>query len=229
MPTLLSLSFSHSKQYKLLTDGKPTSISLDRVAKLEALDFAWNAQQAAWKRHMEELAAFKKMHGHCHVPLAHKKFPNLGLWVKEQRRHYTLLKQGRPSHMTPERAKELDEAGFCWDTHEATWLERFRQLKDYKERHGDCLVPAQWAPNPKLANWCTHQRRQYKKFVDNKPCHITQPRIDMLNEVEFPWYTTTGRSNEDNSDASSVSSSTTTGSVSESGSLPPRKRHRLLM
>jgi Helicase associated domain len=66
--------------------------------------------------------------GHCHVPLNHTD-PKLGLWVKEQRRHYALLRKGLPSHMTEERAMKLDDIGFCWDTNEATWLERLRELK----------------------------------------------------------------------------------------------------
>lgn len=202
-----------------MTDGKPTSITQDRVAKLEDLDFAWNAQEAAWKRHMNDLKAFKEENGHCHVPLSHTTYPKLGLWVKEQRRHYTLMQQNKASHMTEARAKELNAIGFCWDTHEATWLERLRQLKSYKDRHGDCLVPTHWAVNPKLGTWVNHQRRQYKKFQEGKPCHITEERITQLEEIGFVWDTRAC------DDTSSVGSSSET--ESDSGSLPPRKRHRL--
>lgn len=86
------------------------------------------------------------------VPLNHTKFPKLGLWVKEQRRHYTLMKQGKQSHMTFKRAEELNNIGFCWDTHEATWLERLRELTLYAEKHGDCIVPTNYLENPKVSS-----------------------------------------------------------------------------
>ena len=230
-PRLASWVAEQRKQYKLMTDGKPSSITPERIAKLEELDFAWNAQEAAWKRHIDNLIAFKKEHGHCHVPLVHRNYPKLGLWVKEQRRHYALLQEGKPSHMTEARAKELNDLGFCWDTHEATWLDRLRQIKDYKKQYGDCLVPSHWGPNPKLGTWVNHQRRQYKKFLDGKSCHITQDRIDQLNEIGFHWY-----SRPSDTDASTVNSassniedsSSSSDSESELGSLPPRKRHRFM-
>jgi hypothetical protein len=193
------------------------------------LSFAWNAQEAAWERHMNDLNAFKEEHGHCHVPLSHTTYPKLGLWVKEQRRHFTLMQQGKPSHMTPARARELDEAGFCWDTHEATWLDRLRQLKDYKERHGDCLVPTHWGVNPKLGTWVNHQRHQYKRFMKGKPCHITVERVAALEAIGLRWHT---RAGDRASDRTGDSVSTDTQSDGDSDSercLPPRKRHRLMM
>merc|ERR1712050_200330 len=142
----------------------------------------------AWTRHMTDLRAFRNETGHCHVPLNHMRYPKLGLWVKEQRRHYTLLKQGRQSHMTLERVTELNKVGFCWDTHEATWLERLRELADFKEAHGTTAVPTNYMESPKLGTWVHHQRRQYKKFREGKPCHITAERIQALDRLDFVWY-----------------------------------------
>jgi hypothetical protein len=178
----------YRKQYKLLCDGKQSSITTERVALLNELDFAWNAQEAAWYRHMCDLKKFRAKTGHCHVPLNFRPFPKLGLWVKEQRRHYTLLKQGRQSHMTQARAAELDEIGFCWDTHEATWQERLRELKEYQQRHDKCTIPTNYTQNPKLGTWVHHQRREYRKFKEGKPCHITKERIQALELVGFAWF-----------------------------------------
>lgn len=176
------------KQYKLLTDGKQSSITPERIALLEELNFAWNAQEFAWDRHLSDLKQFRATHGHCHVPLNHPDYPKLGLWVKEQRRHYTLMKQGKPSHMTEERAQDLDKVGFCWDTHEATWLERFKELQQFKEKHGTCIVPTTYNAVPKLGTWVHHQRRQYKKFKEGQACHITEERIRALDSIGFVWY-----------------------------------------
>jgi len=188
-PRLASWVAEQRKQFKLLSDGKQSSITLERISLLNEIDFAWNAQEAAWSRNMNDLKQFRAKHNHCHVPLNHPEFPKLGLWVKEQRRHYTLLKQGKvkQSHMTIERANALDEIGFCWDTHEATWLERLKELTEYKRKYGTCIVPTSYAENPKLGTWVHHQRRQYKKHQEGKPCHITEARIKALDELDFVW------------------------------------------
>jgi hypothetical protein len=63
------------KQYKLLQDGKQSSINEERVRLLDEIDFAWNAQEAAWTRHMSDLRAFREENMHCHVPLNDEKYP----------------------------------------------------------------------------------------------------------------------------------------------------------
>jgi len=136
-----------------MTDGRATSITQRRIDFLEELGFCWNAQQGAWASHLRDLKEFKRVHGHCHCPLDDKQFPKLGLWVKEQRRHYTLMKQGKSSHMNEERCRQLNEINFCWDTHHATWQERLQELADFKAQRGHCSVPTNYHDNAKLATW----------------------------------------------------------------------------
>ena len=176
------------KQYKLLQDGKPSSITPKRIHLLNSLDFAWNAQDAAWDRHMSDLMRYKNEFGDCLVPLDNPDYPKLGLWVKEQRCHFTLKKAGKRSHMTKERQQALESIGFCWDTHEGIWGERVRELREYKEESGHCIVPTSYRKHPKLSSWVHHQRRQFKKFNDGQPCHITLERIRALEELGFVWH-----------------------------------------
>ena len=171
---------------------------------------------------MKDLRTFRKDHGHCHVPLNHPKYPKLGLWVKEQRRHYTLMKQGKQSHMTDDRIAELDTIGFCWDTHEATWLERLRELTEFRESHGSCVVPTSFSENPKLGTWVHHQRRQYKKFKEGLPCHITEERIRALESLGFVWYPRDKNQTQDISDGSDSEHDLS------SLDLRPKKRQRCI-
>jgi hypothetical protein len=89
--------------------------------------------------------------------------------------------------MTPQRVEKLNQVGFCWDTHEATWLERLKELQKYKEECGNLLVPANYPANPRLGTWCHHQRRQYRKFMDGEDCYITAERIKVLENLGFVW------------------------------------------
>ena len=76
------------------------------------------------------------------------------------------------------------------------WLEKVVELHDYRERWGDCLVPKRYAENPKLGNWCSKQRQQYRKFVANEtPCSLTPDRIETLNRIGFVWNATGMNSN----------------------------------
>jgi hypothetical protein len=208
-----------------MKDGKQSCITNERIAMLDELEFAWNAQEAAWYRHMKDLKAFRVQNGHCHVPLNHPEYPKLGLWVKEQRRHYTLMKQGKLSHMTQERTEELDSVDFCWDTHEATWLERIRELSEFRESHGSCVVPTSYTENSKLCTWVHHQRRQYKKFKEGKPCHITEERIRALETLGFVWYPRENK-NQSQDTMSCCSDSSNYESDLSSLDLRPKNRQR---
>jgi Helicase associated domain len=153
---------------------------------LNEIGFAWNAQETAWQRQMSDLQQFHCENGHCNVPIRAKKYPKLGLWVKEQRRHYTLMKQGKPSHMTIERYHQLNAINFCYDTHDSTWNQRLDELREFKKVHGNCIVPTNYKDS-KLATWVHHQRRQFKKMKQGQRSHITEKRINALNEIGFLW------------------------------------------
>jgi len=223
-PRLASWVAEQRKQYKLKKDNKPNSITDERISMLDELNFAWNAQEAAWSRHMTDLASFREETGHCHVPLNHPKYPKLGLWVKEQRRHHTLMRQGKQSHMTEGRIKELERLGFCWDTHEATWLERIRELAEFRALYGHCNVPTNFPQNTKLGIWVHHQRRQHKKFSMGKKCHITKERIQALENLGFSWCPRD--KNQANSDNFSLCSSDNEDRDLSELDLRPQKRCR---
>jgi Helicase associated domain len=178
------------KQYRRSIDGKAaSSITPERIQLLNELGFSWNAHESAWRRQLEAFEAFREEYGHSHVPLNHDKYPKLGLWTKEQRRHYSLMKQGKPSHMTQDRVDALDRIGFVWDTHDAIFSEHLRELAEYKAENGNCAVPASYPMNSKLASWCQYQRRQYKLFKEGKQGHgyLTRERIKALDKLEFVW------------------------------------------
>ena len=70
---------------------------------------------------------------------------------------------------------------------EEQWKQRLKELKAYKKKHGDCLIPYNYEQNPKLGYWVSRQRKEYKKWLRGVHAKITQDRIDQLNEIDFVW------------------------------------------
>lgn len=102
-------------QYKLKLDGKRTSLSAERQQNLEEVGFVWDPHAALWEARRAELVEYKKREGKCNVPCRYAKNPQLGMWVRSQRREYKLLRDGQMSRLTPERYRLLDEMGFVWE------------------------------------------------------------------------------------------------------------------
>lgn len=67
------------------------------------------------------------------------------------------------------------------------WLTRYNELKRYKQVHGHCCVPQDVQEHKQLSAWVRTQKQQYKLMKEGKHCHMSQPRVDLLNEIEFEW------------------------------------------
>ncbi|KAL7460012.1 hypothetical protein ACHAXS_000481, partial [Conticribra weissflogii] len=52
-----------------------------------------------WRIRYDELVQYKEEFGDCLVPQRYERNPELGTWVRTQRRHYKLMIEGRPSSM----------------------------------------------------------------------------------------------------------------------------------
>lgn len=72
-------------------------------------------------------------------------------------------------------------------SNERKWMERFEELKLYKEKHGDCLVPYKFAENPQLGNWVKVQRREYNNLKLGKRTQTNEFRIRTLEDLGFIW------------------------------------------
>lgn len=123
------------------------------------------------------------------------------------------------ARLSQDRKDKLDALGFVWslrskriDDH---WETMFQQLKAYKEKHGDCLVPSRYEENQKLGKWVETQRYEYTKLqraasgaVESKEAReeadavaaaaaqgkprssqprLTEERLQRLNSIGFEW------------------------------------------
>jgi len=147
----------------------------------------WNS---LWNEQFELLKQYKNHHGDCLVPKSYttRDGVHLGKWVDNQRLQYKNFQKGKKSALTQERIEKLESIGFVWEV-QSQWNGQFKLLQQYKNDHGDCLVPRRCTTSAgtNLGRWVNTQRQQYKKFEEGKPSHMTQERIDKLESIGFVW------------------------------------------
>jgi len=69
----------------------------------------------------------------------------------------------------------------CLDAIGEQWFERYGQLVAYKQKHGNCDMPARWDENQKLATWVVNQRVLQRDGV------LESEKVELLNRLAFKW------------------------------------------
>lgn len=170
----------------------PSSASIEsqlsaNIQKQRKRETSYKSHSEKWNLKFRDLLQFRRRFSHCHVPLDWPQNPSLPHWIKHQRYQYKAKLEGKRSTMTPARQKALDDLGFVWDAHRATWEERYNELVIFREVHGHCNVPCRFETNPKLSTWMKCQRRQYKLRVQGGKSHMTPERMGKLSRIGFVW------------------------------------------
>lgn len=178
---------------------KSNKLEAGQIAMLDGLAFDWSPKNrgmapdnVAWQKMLSALESYKAEHGHCRVPAGWSNNPKLANWVASQRQH---KKHG---DLKPERIAALDKIGFEWSlgkgsvqvsrekyvvtlTAEKLWEGKFQALQQYKQSHGNCLVPRDWRDNPSLAEWVSRQRAAHNRGL------LDAQRVRRLEELGFDW------------------------------------------
>lgn len=153
--------------------GKMTGPFLSKVTILESMGFLWSCREAQWQRSFNRLEEYFRKNGH--MRLHRERDPQLWTWTDQQRKVY------QKNKLSPEREALLRGIGFLLDPNEFQWWENYQLLIEYRDEHGDTLVPANYEKDPYFGKWVARQRRLY---------HINQvpeDRIHALNEAGFVW------------------------------------------
>jgi hypothetical protein len=177
---------SQKTNYRFHLEGKKSPMTLSRIQELEGLGFEWSYSKAAWEDRLSELANYRIIQGHCNVPANYSDNNKLATWVATQRMQYRLHREGKTSHITPFRIKELERLGFDWVICD-TWDGRLSELSDYRKLHGHCNVPRNYSENRKLGKWICNQRSHYGLHVQGKKSSMTLSRIQALESLGFEW------------------------------------------
>jgi superfamily II DNA or RNA helicase len=180
-------------------DRRKGKLDSTQIARLDELGFDWSPQYGGvssddegWNKMLEALRTFKNEYGHCRVPGQWSGNPKLANWVATQRR---FKKHGE---LKVERTAALDGIGFEWTieprgtlpllnqrgkmlTAAQAWDAMFLALQQFKQAHGNCLVPQRFKGNRKLADWVSEQRMAYNKG------RLDAERTCRLEDLGFDW------------------------------------------
>jgi len=158
-----------------LYNSKCSSLTSERIQKLNKIGFIWAPLDMAWEKMLEQLSKYKKENGNCDVPKNYAKNIELSRWLVAQRGRYNKGK------LSQERFEKLNKLGFNWDPFAQNWEENFDKLCAFKRVYGNCLVPNKYPTDQSLATWVGEQRKRFKKG------HLSQDRFKKLEDLGFDW------------------------------------------
>ena len=103
-PKLGTWVSTQRRQYKKFQqDPSTSSMTQERIERLQSIGFEWDPLSAEWGTKFNELVAYKDTHGgSCNVPRGdYAENPQLGTWVNKQRTQYKKFQQDlSTSYMT---------------------------------------------------------------------------------------------------------------------------------
>lgn len=159
---------------------------------------------ANWEKYYKEFISFKKKHGHIIVGPKSQGGSRLYDWIHVQRKEYKRYQANEKTIMKPEWIKKLDALGFDWapmsgdgfgkmlqerqkDHYEKLWQDRFKELLDFKKKHGHCHPSRERGVKDSLAGWVHVQRKHKRRHDKGEQVPINDDRIKLLTKVGFDW------------------------------------------
>jgi len=135
-----------------------------------------------WMKNYQDLVAYKKKHGTTCIPHICNADPELGQWVRNQRR--ICKKKARIDLLNDIGIECCDSTNngdnrprYVSSKLDNQWMKRYQDLVAYKNIHGTSCVPQIYKADPALGLWVRNQRRTCK----------LKARVDLLNDIGFKW------------------------------------------
>jgi hypothetical protein len=156
----------------LRTKYRQGKIDPGRVRQLAEIGFSWDRPTEAWDEMFRTLLAYKELHGDCNVPVGWAPNKKLEWWVATQRKDYWA------HSLNAGRIRQLEEAGFVWQTtNTSEWERHYSELAAYRQANGNCLVATQ----TELGRWVNTQQQA---FATDR---LSTERHDRLEQLGFEW------------------------------------------
>ncbi|MBF0132031.1 MAG: Helicase associated domain protein [Magnetococcales bacterium] len=157
------------KQYK------NNELDEEKIARLDRVGFVWDAKAVFWEEMFVALTGYHDRFGHCLVAESEPQYSKLAWWVAAQR------KARAGGQLNERQIQRLDRLHFVWDIHAAQWLEVYRELFFFHQRHGHCLVRNDSPQNVRLSDWCSVQRKARAMG------HLAPEKQERLDLLGFIW------------------------------------------
>ena len=157
--------------------------------EIDSIDGSFDDSSEYWNSMLYQLMLYKAQQGDLNVPNNDAKYTQLYNWIQRQRAYYQEKNTKSDSLcLSPDRIAVLDAIDFQWNLRgDNFWQKNFDGLITYKKQCGDVRVPRLYDKNPKLGEWVTDQRRQWKAKCDGRPNSMTEERKAKLDAVGFVW------------------------------------------
>ena len=127
-------------EYQLKLRGEQSSLTDDRIAQLEELEFDWGRTNTPSDESYAKQQEYKEQRGNCLVPQKYEADQPFATWVKNQRYEYQKMQRGEQSNMTDECFARLEAVGFTWNVRAENWDINYQKLVAYKEKYGSITV-----------------------------------------------------------------------------------------
>lgn len=112
---------------------------------------------------------------------------------KRSSEFFSRKSQGKAQRQTrqtivPAQSRPHDEPGVIPLKHHELWYAHYRSLSVFKKRFGHCLVPENWAADPRLAAWVRYQRHRASSLSHEK--YMLLDKLGFVwNSSEYRWMT----------------------------------------
>lgn len=194
-PQLGRWTSTQRTQYRYYKEGKLSKLSDEQVQQLEEVGFQWCNEKGhgprieTWEQRWKELKEYQEKHDLIGVPLSDNS--PLSRWFRYQHSQYQLYKEGETCSLSDDQIRRLEELGIdkFKNVRDQKWDGLLEQLKEFRDEHGHCRVPQQYAPNPTLGNWVNTVRQQYFKAQEEGQPNprLTDEKINQLSEIGFDF------------------------------------------
>jgi superfamily II DNA or RNA helicase len=150
-------------------------LTAEKIEKLDQIGFFWDPLETLWLDYLEQLAAFRRTHGHSNPSQLLREEKRLGAWVAKLR-----LRRGA-GLLSAERIAQLDALGMIWSPRDDAWQRMFSELAEYHRKHGHAHVSTGDVGKHRLAHWLTVQRRRHRERK------LSEEQIKLLTNLEIDW------------------------------------------
>ena len=180
-----------------------TYLNIERIQKLASIGFVWDksklvvlkrSEKKSFNERLVELQSYHNEHGKYTVP----RNSSLGEWLHTQRSLY----KKRDARFMEVKAPQMIAIGYAFDLRENTsvsWEDRFQQLVEYKQSHGNFDIPSAKAIDDGYGNddelndknnfykWVRRLHNEHRAFEKGTSSKLTAQRLERLRSIGFQF------------------------------------------